>query len=109
MQELEQIHQNSIREVKALHQKAANKVSEIGVLHGNLININEALNKKVAKMIVHTYSQLEKIFKKDVYIQALFKNILSPEVIAFHQTDLLNKKISLRIIFTLFERMLGKM
>eukprot|EP00347_Sterkiella_histriomuscorum_P014328 403361291 len=72
------------------------------------IQLTYTLDKKVSPLMKDII-RYEKILKKEKYINTVFSQFLNDQTLALHSTDLLNKKLSLRIIFILFEIMLGKL
>ncbi len=80
-----------------------------GKLSGNLMNINEVVNQKACELVQQQYYLFTKVLAKDKYMNTLFGPTFDPNNFTFHKIDLKNKKVSLLIIFALFEKLLGKL
>ena len=73
------------------------------------MNLNEVVSEKIAMMVHQSFFIFNKVFQKEKYFKILIGPSLSDEMLLVHKVDLKNNRLSLRIIFLVFDRIITKL
>ena len=73
------------------------------------MNLNDVVSEKIAMMVHQSFFIFNKVFQKEKYFKILIGPSLSDEMLLVHKVDLKNNRLSLRIIFLVFDRIITKL